>query len=442
MLVMKFGGTSVGSAERIKVVVQLIKEQAPNKPIVVVSAMSKVTDQLIAYAYEAVHGKVDTSAIAARHMQVLDELGVDGSILKPYIKELHNELQHISGFARLTPELLDRVVSYGERLSVRLLTLYANSQGLATRSVDAPDAGMLTDNRFGRAEVLPEAYTELCKYLTGLTNEGKIPIVTGYIGKTKGGQITTLGRGGSDYTAAIIGAAVKASEVQIWTDVNGVLSADPRVVPTARTVELVTFAEAAELAYFGAKVLHPKTLLPAMQNGIPVRVLNTFEPTNPGTLIVQDGASSRSVKAITAKKNISLITIESSRMLLAHGFLHRIFRIFDEHEVSVDMIATSEVSVSLTVDRGRDLEGVFKELRQFADVRVETNRASVSLVGAGIHSNLEVTRKIFNTLSDTGIGVEMISQGASEISFGFVVDSSRADEVVRSLHHAFFEDHS
>ncbi|MEK6968172.1 MAG: aspartate kinase [Nanoarchaeota archaeon] len=439
MIIMKFGGTSVGSAERLKTIVELIKERKEEKPVIVLSAVSKITDTLIAAAYSAVHGKADISAIEQRHLQILDELGIDSSVLKPYFAELKSELQHIAGFARLTPQLLDSVVSYGERLSVRMFSLYANSQGLTTRAVDAFEAGLLTDNRFGKAEVLPEAYTELNKSLTILINEGKIPIITGYIGKSKGGQITTLGRGGSDYSAAIIGAALHAKEIQIWTDVNGVLSADPKIVPQAKTVPLVSFDEASELSYFGAKVLHPKTILPAMQYDIPVRVLNTFEPVNPGTKIVKQAINGRTIKAITAKKNVTLITIRSTRMLHAHGFLHRIFKVFDEREVSVDMIATSEISVSMTVDKGRDIEGVMKELHNFAEVKMEHNRASISLVGQGIHDNSSTIQKIFNALAQENIPVEMISQGASEISFGFVVDNSKADDAVRALHKTFFE---
>ncbi|HLD18678.1 MAG TPA: lysine-sensitive aspartokinase 3 [Candidatus Nanoarchaeia archaeon] len=439
MIVMKFGGTSVGSAERLKTVVHLIKEKQEDRPVVVLSAVSKMTDALIAAAYSAVHGKSDTDAIEQRHIEILDELGIDSSTMKPYFKELNNELQHISGFARLTPQLLDSVVSYGERLSVRMFSLYANSQGLSTRAVDAFEIGMLTDNRFGKSEVLPEAYAELNKNLTVLLNEGKIPIITGYIGKSKGGQITTLGRGGSDYSAAIIGAAIRAKEIQIWTDVNGVMTADPKIVPQAKTVELVSFDEASELSYFGAKVLHPKTLLPAMSHDIPVRVLNTFDPHNPGTKIVRHVANGKMIKAIASKKGVTLITIKSTRMLLAHGFLHRVFKVFDDKEVSVDMIATSEVSVSLTLDRGKDIEGVIKELQHFSEVRLEHNKASVSLVGEEIKGDTAIAQKIFNTLINEHIPVEMISQGASEISFGFVVDNSRADDAVRALHKTFFE---
>ncbi|TAL53125.1 MAG: aspartate kinase [Nanoarchaeota archaeon] len=439
MLVMKFGGTSMGSASRLKTIVDLIKEKRDEKPVIVVSAVSGITDALIAAAYDAVHGKVDLSAIERKHQEILEALGTDSSTLKPYLNELKAELQHIAGFARLSPQLLDNVVSFGERLSARMLSLYANSQGLATRAVDSFDVGMITDTRFGKAEVLPQSYIELNKQITAMVNEGKIPIITGYIGKSKGGQITTLGRGGSDYTASIIGAAIRASEIQIWTDVNGVMTADPRVVREAKTVPLVSFDEASELSYFGAKVLHPKTILPAMQHDISVRVLNTFDPKNPGTKIVRNIPGEKSIKAIAFKKNVTLITIKSSRMLLAHGFLHQVFKIFYEYEVSIDMIATSEVSVSLTVDKGKDLEGAINDLKQFSEVKIEQNKASICLVGEGVNANMGAVQKIFNTLSEHQIQVDMISQGASEISFGIVIDSEKTDKAVKALHKIFFE---
>ncbi len=442
MIVMKFGGTSVGSAERMRNIVQLVKEREHQKPVIVVSAMSGMTDALIKAAYGAVRGTADFAAIEKAHQRVISELGLDPGILRPLFQELHSELNHISGFARLTPALLDKVCSFGERFSSRILSLYANTQGLPTIALDAYDIGMLTDGKFGNAEILQETYSEIPKLLMPQIENGKIPVTTGFIGRTKSGHITTLGRGGSDYSAAIFGAAIKAEEIQIWTDVNGVMTSDPKMVQGAKTVPQVSFAEAAELAYFGARVLHPKTLLPAMQKNITVRVLNTFEPNNPGTKIDAEltGDAKRTVKAIAIKSNVNLVTLRSQRMLLAHGFLHRVFKIFDEHELSVDMIATSEVSVSLTIDRGADIDGAIRELTEIADVHLERERSSIAIVGEGLHENAAMTQKIFNALAQQNIPVEMISQGASEISIGLVVPQDLAKKAVHTLHHALFEE--
>ncbi|MEK6837456.1 MAG: aspartate kinase, partial [Nanoarchaeota archaeon] len=271
---------------------------------------------------------------------------------------------------------------------------------------------------------------------------GVIPIVTGFIGKTADGEITTLGRGGSDYTAAIYGAALDAEEIQVWTDVDGVMTADPMIVPNdARTVDVVSFEEASELAYFGAKVLHPKTIIPAMNREIPVRVLNTFNPSGKGTLILKTvGKRDRTdVTAITCKKNIYVININSARMLLAFGFLHHVFKLFDEFRVPVDIISTSEVNVSVTVEKKFSISELVERLKEFAGVTVLSDRASISVVGDGIKSTPGIGGRIFSTLGKRGINIEMTSQSYAVVNESIVIKEDRLDEAVHALHDEFFD---
>ncbi|MBI2974282.1 MAG: aspartate kinase, partial [Deltaproteobacteria bacterium] len=269
-----------------------------------------------------------------------------------------------------------------------------------------------------------------------------VPVITGFIGKDKNGKITTLGRGGSDYSAAIIGAAINADEIQIWTDVSGVYSADPRIVKNARKIEKISFAECSELAYFGAKVLHPKTILPAMNKNIPVKVLNTFEPENSGTIILSEmKKSDEIVKALTCKKNITLININSTRMLFAYGFLARVFYVFDKYNISVDMISTSEVSMSLTIDKDMNLDKAVEELNQIATTNIVRNKAIVCVVGVGLKNETGIAGKIFSLMGQHKINVEMISQGASEINISFVVENDEAEKAVKLLHREFVEEY-
>jgi aspartate kinase len=303
-------------------------------------------------------------------------------------------------------------------------------------AVRADEAGLVTDDRFGEAEVLAAAAGNLRRSLGRVRG---VPVVTGFIGRTRDGAPTTLGRGGSDYTAAILGAALGAEEVEIWTDVDGVLSADPRVVPEAHTIGELSFAEAAELAYFGAKVLHPKTLLPATRRGIPVRVRNTWRPRHPGSRVVRRGERSATVvKAIAAKKGIIVVHVVSTRMLLAHGFLARLFQAFADHRIVVDLLSSSEVSVSLTVDRAAGLARAVRELRRFAQVRTARDRALVSVVGEGLGESPGLAGRVFTALGEDGINVETISQGASGLNLSFVVRAALAERAVRGLHRRFF----
>ncbi|MBI2144102.1 aspartate kinase [Candidatus Woesearchaeota archaeon] len=441
MIVMKFGGTSVGTAESIRRVVDRVRAARSRNPFVVVSAISGVTDMLLAAAREALGRKASVkgivSEIEARHMAVAGKLGLGSSIISGEVAELEHVLFGISLVGELTLRTTDHVASFGERMSSRIVAAFARKSGLKAEAFNAYDLGMVTDKNFGSAEILPKTFEAIASSVAKLPS-GVVPVVTGFIGRTEDGDITTLGRGGSDYTAAIYGAALKAEEIQIWTDVDGIMTADPRIVPEARTVSIVSFEEASELAYFGAKVLHPKTILPAMNGNIPVRVLNTFNPSGTGTLILKNSTEKGEITAITCKKGVYVININSARMLMAYGFLHHVFRLFDEFKVPVDMIATSEVNVSVTVEKRFDVSGLVEKLKEFAAVTVLADRASLCIVGEGIKSMPGVGGRISSVLGKSGINVEMTSQSHNDVNMGLVVSEKSVDGAVRALHGEFF----
>jgi aspartate kinase len=439
MIVMKFGGSSVSDAPRIRGVIEIVRSRLDRKPIVVASAFRGVTDELFAAAEEALSGHDGLpDKIRARHHAVIADLGLAPDLVKDVLAELSVLLKGISLVKELTPRTLDYVVSFGERLSTRIIAAAFEKAGVPASQHDAFDIGMLTDDHFGGAQPLPEAEAELRRHLA---DRDRLPIVTGYVGKTRGGDITTLGRNGSDYTATILGAAVGAEEIQIWSDTDGVMTADPRIVPTARPIAFLTFDEASELAYYGGKVLHPSTIVPAVAKGIPVKVLNTFKPSHPGTTIVSKlDAPQAGVKSIAHHLSNYVVNIRSSRMLMGHGFLARLFGVFAEHRVVVNMVSTSEVTVSVTVDSPRRLDEAVESLSKFADVTVEEKRAVVCVVGEGLRSTPGVAGLVFEALREAGVNVLMISQGASKINVAFVVADADAEAAVRALHRKFFDD--
>src|SRR5213076_866390 len=334
--------------------------------------------------------------------------------------------------------LRDEIASYGERLSASLLAAALAGAGVAGCYVDSRHC-LTTDATHGRATpLLPVTLERTRAALTPLLDNGLVPVLGGYIAATVDGITTTLGRGGSDYSAALGGAALDAREIQIWTDVSGVLTADPRVVPAARPIPRLSYAEAAELAYFGARVLHPKSIQPATDRGIPVRICNSRAPQDPGTLVdaepdVRPGA----VKAIAHKTGVTVLQVVSSRMLGAYGFLRALFEVFDRHRTEVDVVTTSEVSVSLTLEHARALPAIVSELKSLGDVSVEPDRAIVCVVGEGLRTTPGVAARIFSTIQD--INVSLISQGASRVNLTFVIEEERVREAVQQLHAAFFE---
>jgi aspartate kinase len=300
---------------------------------------------------------------------------------------------------------------------------------------------IVTDDEYTcAAPVMNETFAKTQRSLLPLLEAGVVPVVGGFVGATRDGATTTLGRGGSDYTAAILGAALRSEEIQIWTDVTGVLTADPRVVPEAQTIERLSYSEAAELAYFGAKVLHPKTIQPAIEDRIPVRICNSREPQERGTLVgPETDTSPRTLKAIAHKKAVTTVQITSLRMLGAYGFLRALFEVFERHRTVVDVVTTSEVSVSLSLDDDSALPAIVKELEQLGTVRVEKEQAIICVVGEGLRGTPGIAARVFSTISD--INVTLISQGASSINFTFAIEQTRVEEAVRRLHEAFFTKH-
>ncbi len=433
MIVMKFGGTSVGSPENFALARRLVRERAALDPVVVVGALSGVTNLLVEYGREPARRAELGAALVERHVTFARATGVGEGAIAGALKAWRRETEALPAVP-LTGADRDRVLATGEHLSALLFAAALDADGLEARAWHAGDAGLVTDERFGAAHPLPEAYARIA---AALGSRPPVPVVTGFLGRTLDGRPTTLGRGGSDYSAALLGAALGATEIQIWTDTSGMLSADPRLVPEARPVPRLSFPEASELAYFGAKVLHPKTLLPAMDRGIPVRVLNTARPADAGSLITPtaDPADAAwKVKSIACKTGITAVTIVSTRMLLAHGFLARVFEVFGRHHVVVDLVTTSEVSISVTVDETARLDGAIAELESIGRIEVTRGLAVVAVVGEGAPRQVGLAGHVFSLLGGVGIVVEMISQGASRVNLSFVVREEEAAKAVRLLH--------
>jgi aspartate kinase len=447
MIVMKFGGSSVESAAAIERVAGIVKAHEHRRPVVVVSAMGKTTNKLLAIASAAISGSRgeyirqlhdlrDYHSREARLVVPLVHRAELDRFLDENFQELTELVKGLAVLGELTPRSIDAISSYGERLSSYVVTLAFRHFGIEAEHVDSRDV-MVTDRRHTHAAPLfPETYAKLSATVKPLA-EKSVVVMGGFIAATEDGVTTTLGRGGSDFTASIVGAGIEAEEIQIWTDVDGMLTADPTILPGGHRVKTISFAEAAELAYFGAKVLHPATLVPAVEKNIPVMILNSRRPAVPGTRIVADHVPCDNVvKSIACKRKIRLVNIHSTRMLMAYGFLHRIFEVFDRFETSVDMVATSEVSVSLTIDNSERLEEILAEIRQFAEIETEPEQAIVCLVGDRIRYTPGVARRVFHSLD--GINIRMISQGASLLNLSFVVAEADLFRTVSALHAEFF----
>ncbi len=447
MIVMKFGGSSVESAAAITRVAGIVRAREERHPVVVVSAMGKTTNKLLAIAAAAIGGKReeyirqlhdlrDYHSREARQIVPLSDRADLDRFLDEHFQELTELVKGLAVLGELTPRSIDAISSYGERLSSYIVTLAFRHFGMKTEHVDSRDV-LVTDRRHTQAAPnFPETYTRLKKTIPPVA-ANSVVVMGGFIASTGDGVTTTLGRGGSDYTAAIVGAGIDAEEIQIWTDVDGMLTADPTILPVGHRVKTISFAEAAELAYFGAKVLHPATVVPAIEKNIPVLILNSRRPDVPGTRITAESVHCDNVvKSIACKRKITTVNIHSTRMLMAHGFLHRIFEIFDRYETPVDMVATSEVSVSLTIDNTSHIDLILGDLRQFAEATVEHDGVIVCLVGENIRYTPGVARRVFNSLD--GINIRMISQGASLLNLSFVVAEADLLRTVTALHDEFF----
>ena len=450
MIVMKFGGSSVESASAIERVAGIVRGALVRKPVVVVSAMGTTTQQLLTMGEEAASGEKDRALERLQALREMHEREIGAllpassqgdlrQILDGHFGEMADLLGQLSAAGEFAPEFVDALSSYGERLSSRAIALVFSHLGMNPAHVDARCV-VLTDGRHKAATPLySETYARARDKILPLIGQSRVPVLGGFIGATQNGVTTTLGRGGSDFSAAIIGAGIAADEIQIWTDVDGMMTCDPKLVPEARRVKTISFAEAAELAYFGAKVLHPSTLLPAMEKNIPVVVLNSRRPDVAGTRIVAGAVPcSNVIKAISCKRGIYIVNIRSTRMLMAHGFLQRIFEIFSRAETAVDMLASSEVSVSLTIDNPARLAEICEALRDFSEVSIEEGQAIVCIVGDNLRHTPGVAARAFGALQ--GINIRMISQGASLLNIGLVVTARDAERAVKLLHQEFFRD--
>ena len=450
MIVMKFGGTSVEDAKAIDRTASIVRSKLKLKPVVVVSAMAKVTDTLLKMAKAAGDGNRDAGlelsrGLRERHYNTAGELLGTG-VFTRFHGELEIEfdaldelLRGISAVGEVTPRTTDLVAAYGELLSSRIVSEAFQARGIPAVRVDSRDC-IVTDATHMRAVPLfDETNERLAVTVKPLIERGEVPIMGGFIGSTRTGVTTTIGRGGSDFSAAIVGAGLGAEAIEIWTDVDGMLTTDPNLCRDAHRIRVISFDEAAELAYFGAKVLHPATVLPAIQKNIPVWILNSRNPSCEGTKITTRVPHCKNMfKAIAAKKRITIVNVAAPRMLLAHGFLRSIFEAFDRHRVPVDVVSTSEVSVSLTVDSNEAIPALAADLSKLADVKYEGRKAIVCLVGESLRETPGIASRVFGELAD--LKVRMISQGASEINLTFVIEEEDVPRVIQRLHATFFSE--
>jgi aspartate kinase len=444
MIVLKFGGTSVQNAEMMDATLSIVEKQIERAPVLVSSAMSKVTDQLQEIARLVGEGREAESeailaAVQERHLACARSF-LTGTNLDRCEKELGEVCAEMGSIIRAFVMLKewskrsnDAILSFGERLSTIILLHRARERGMEAELFDSREL-VKTDDNFTAAAPLEDLTNRLISsHLRA--KPGMVAIMQGFIASTTGGATTTLGRGGSDYTATIVGAALRAEEVQIWTDVTGIMTSDPRIAKSARTIDTISYREAAELAYFGAKVIHPSTIQPAVNLGIPVWVKNTFRPDDAGTCIIPS-VPGIGLKAIACKKGITLVSISSSRMLLAYGFLRRIFEIFEKYQTAVDLIATSEVSVTVTIDNASSVNAIARDLSEIGTVGVETDKSIVCLVGQDLWKDTTFLARTFSSLK--GTPVRMISLGSSDINLSLVVPVDATENTVRTLHDEFF----
>lgn len=458
---MKFGGSSLANSERVDRVAQLIRdrihppllnedgsvsEEVPVRPrAVICSAMGKTTNSLLSAGEMALEGRVDIEALRTLMLGTCRDFELPAqtsSEVEQLLDECNDMLNGVRLIQELSPKSLDQLVSYGERCSVRIMAARLNQIGVPAQAFDAWDVGVFTDDTYGDAKLLPGTIDSIRERFSSRIDPNVVAVVTGFIGHNTKGRITTLGRGGSDLTATAIGAALKVDEVQVWKDVDGILTADPRLVKTAIPVSQVSYEEASELAYFGAQVLHPIAMQPALKADIPVRVKNSYNPSAPGSVINKVGNPDRMVTAITCKRGVTLMDINSLQMLGAYGFLGAVFADFEKNKVSVDVLASSEVSVSVTLDKKQheeDIKALVQNLSSFAEVELHHGRAILTLI-ADVTRSSDVLATVFRVFSVHGIKVEMMSQGASKVNISFIIREDQIDDAILKLHSCFFED--
>jgi len=447
VIVVKFGGTSVGDAEAIGRAASIVEGRLDRQPVVVVSALGGATNALLAVGEQAAKGHLigalrGVETLRDRHIEECEMLLAGSpaaadisSDLSAIFDELAALAEALSILGHVTPRSLDTIAAFGEQASSQLVTAFFQKRGIAAELVEAREV-MITDSQFMQAEPQTAEIADRARdVVLPLVRQGKVPVLGGFIGATADGITTTLGRGGSDYTASLIGAALHADAIEIWTDVDGMLTADPRIVNGALLIEQIRFDEASELASFGAKVLHPSTIAPAVRLGIPVFVYNSRRPDGKGTRITFD-APHRPVSAIAGKNDVVLIKVTAPRMLFAHGFLRRVFEIFERHQTSVDVVATSEVSVSVTIDDPSRLDALLVDLRSLGDLSIERNRGIIAIVGAGICDAGGAMGRALIALGETK--VHMMSLSATGINLTVIVDGDEVNAAIERLHREFF----
>jgi aspartate kinase len=452
-VVMKFGGTSVADADAVRRVVGIVRNQLEahpedKPPVVVVSAMSKVTDRLVEAGRLAGQGAADDAAnllaeLLKRHLTVAGAL-LGGEALAALSVKLEQEFSELTAMVRalsalheVSPRSTDAILAMGELANSRLIAAAFSAQRIPACWVDARQV-LVTDDEHTAAVPDMDATCERTRRTVGASLDARqVPVLGGFIGASAEGVTTTLGRGGSDYSAAIFGACLDVDEIQIWTDVDGMLTADPRIVSSPRLVPQLSFAEASELAYFGAKVLHPSTILPAVSKNIPVRILNSKQPEVTGTLITAAGRDGGpALTALACKRSVTVVNITSTRMLMAHGFLRRLFEVFERFKTPVDVVTTSEVSVSVTVDNPRRLADVVNNLSSFAEVECEPDMAIVCAVGENLQDDSTHFRRAVTSLDR--IPLRLVSQAASRRNITFVIHDGDVGAAMNQLHQEFF----
>ncbi len=466
MIVLKFGGTSVGNGEMIKRVAKIIKQKKEEEKnvVAVVSAMSEVTNALVDISQKALTvrdlAKVNDfiKFVKDKHYKAI-EIAINNKEIKNLVKkiidsrieELEKILIGVTYLGELTPKSRDYILSFGERLSAPIVAGALRCLGEKSIALEGGEAGIITDENFGNAKVIK---LEVKERLLPFLKEDIIPVVTGFIGCSENGNITTLGRGGSDYSAALIGYGLDAKRIEIWTDVSGIYTSDPKLVPTAKRIPKLSYIEAMELAYFGAKVLHPRTIEPAMEKGIPILVKNTFKPEDEGTLITNNvEINNKIVKAITTIKNVALINIFGAGMVGVSGTVARIFKALEDVNVILISQGSSETNISLVVN-DEDVDKAINSLKKefngikksgflrnnlIRDIEVDKDICVISVVGAGMKGAKGIAGKIFTLVSEAGANIKMIAQGSSEVNISFVIDEKDLVNCVRKLHKELIE---
>jgi aspartate kinase len=451
MVVQKFGGTSVADPDAVRRLIEIARgarARAGRGPVIVVSALSGVTDALLAIAAEAGASRTDAALLLAgrlreRHLAMARALVSDDSLaplctdITVHFDELDAVVRALGVLREVSLRTLDVIAALGELLSSRIVAAALAHAGLPGEWVDARRAIVTNDDHTRAAPLMRETAAALRAVVTPLVEAGRVPVLGGFVGATADGHTTTLGRGGSDYSGAIVGAGIGAGEIQIWTDVDGMLTADPRIIPRPRLVPRLSYAEAAELAYFGAKVLHPSTIHPAVERNIPVRILNSRKPDGPGTLITAEPSpDGDQLTAMAAKRDLTVVDITSSRMLMAYGFLRRVFEVFERFRTAVDVVTTSEVSVSVTVDDRRHLESIVEALSEFADVSIEGDMALLCAVGDRLRAEPAIASRVVRVLEE--VPLRMISQAASRRNITVILRQTDLPHAMHRLHEEFF----